>query len=446
MEAETRYTKSGDVHIAYQVVGGGPLNVVFVPGFVSNVDASWRSPSRARFYRRLASFSRLILFDKRGTGLSDRASQVFTLEQRMEDMLAVMDAAACDRAVLFGISEGGPMSILFAATYPDRTEALIMYGSYARRSWAGDYPYGWRQAEWDTMLNNIANHWGTPLGMDLNVWAPSIVGDEHAAQEMATYMRSAASPGAVRAVMEMNREIDVRHVLHAVQVPALVLHRTGDRHIRVEQGRDMASGLPNARFVELEGDDHIPWIGHSDAILDEVQEFLTGARQGPDLNRVFATILFTDIVASTETASRLGDRAWRELIEQHHAVGRRELARFRGREIRSTGDGLLAVFDGPVRAIHCARALVEAVRPLGIDIRAGVHAGEIELVGEDVAGIAVHVGARVASLARSSEVLVSSTVKDLVAGSGHEFDSRGTHTLKGVEGSWELFAVREPRQ
>lgn len=443
MGPETRYTKSGDTHIAYQVTGEGPLNIIFVPGFVSNIEASWSSPSRARFYRRLASFSRLVLFDKRGTGLSDRSSQVFTLEQRMVDMRAVMDAVEFDRAVLFGISEGGPMSILFAATHPDRTEALVMYGSYARRSWADDHPYGWREAEWDAMFDRIDNHWGTPDGLDMNVWAPSIVGDEHAAMEMAAYMRSAASPGAVRAVMQMNREIDVRDVLPAVRVPTLVVHRTGDRNIHVEQARDMARRLPNARLVELPGEDHVPWIGDGDAILDEVQEFLTGVRQGAsDPNRVFATVLFTDIVASTETASRLGDRAWREILEQHHALGRREIVRFGGREIVSTGDGFLAAFDGPVRAIECACSMVRAVQQLDISIRAGLHTGEIELVGEDIAGITVHVGARIAALAGSDEIVVSGAVRDLVAGSDIRFVSRGLHELKGVEGAWELSAVK----
>ena len=443
MGPETRYAKSGDVHIAYQVVGDGLLNVIFVPGFVSNVEASWRSPSRARFYRRLASFSRLVLFDKRGTGLSDRSSQVFTLEQRMDDMRAVLDAVGFDRVVLFGISEGGPMSILFAATYPDRTQALVMYGSYARRSYAEDYPNGWRDAEWHDLFDNIDNHWGTPGGLDLNLWAPSIADDEHAIREMAAYMRASASPGAVKAVMQMNREIDVRDVLAAVRVPTLVIHRTGDRNIRVEQGRDMARRLPNAQLVELPGDDHIPWIGDGGAILDEVQEFLTGVRHGgPDHNRALATVLFTDSVGSTETASRLGDRAWREILEQHHALGRREIVRFDGREIVSTGDGFLATFDGPVRAINCALSMVRVMHQLDISIRVGLHTGEIELVGEDIAGITVHICARVAALAGSDEILVSGVVKDLVAGSDLRFEDRGVHELKGVEGEWELSAVK----
>jgi class 3 adenylate cyclase len=438
---ETRYAKSGDVHIAYQVAGDGPLHLVFVPGFVSHVEGSWQSPARAKFFRRLASFSRLILFDKRGTGLSDRTSQVFTLEQRMDDVRAVMDAVGCERAALFGISEGGPMSILFAATYPERTSALVMYGAYAKRAWAEDYPSGWRDEEWTALFANIEDHWGTPRGLDLEIWAPSIAGDEHARAEMAAYLRAAASPGAVRAVMQMNREIDVRHVLPAVRVPTLVVHRTGDRNIRIEQARYMAERIPGARLVELPGNDHMAWIGDSDALLDEVEEFLTGVRHGPEPDRVLATVLFTDIVGATQRAAEVGDRSWRELLEAHHSAVRRELARFRGREIDTTGDGFLAAFDGPARAVRCASAIVDAVKSLGLAVRAGLHTGECEVIGDKLSGIAVHIGARVAALAAPDEVLVSSTVRDLVAGSGLSFRSRGTHTLRGVPAAWQLFAV-----
>lgn len=439
---ETRYARSGDVHIAYQVTGEGRLDLVFVPGFVSHVEASWQSPGRAKFFRRLASFSRLILFDKRGTGLSDRTSQIFTLEQRMDDVRAVMDAAGCERAALFGISEGGPMSILFAASYPERTTALVMYGAYAKRAWTAECPFGWRDEEWAAFFSSVESHWGTPRGLDLDIWAPSIARDEHARAEMAAYLRAAGSPGAVRAVMQMNREIDVRDILPAVRVPTLIVHRTGDRNIRIEHARYMAERIPRAKLVELPGDDHVPWIGDSDLILDEVEEFLTGIRRGPEPDRVLATVLFTDIAGATQKAVELGDRGWRQLLEEHHALVRRELGRFRGREIDTTGDGFLATFDGPGRAIRCAGAIVDAVKPLGLAVRAGLHTGECEIIGEKLSGIAVHIGARIVALALPGEVLVSSTVKDLVAGSGLRFKERGTHILRGVPGEWQLFVVQ----
>lgn len=440
-QPETRYAKSGDVHIAYQVMGEGSLDLVFVFGFVSHVEACWQSADRAKFFRRLASFSRLILFDKRGTGLSDRTSQIFTLEQRMDDVRAVMDAVGSERAALFGVSEGGPMSILFAATYPERTSALVMCGAYAKRAWAEDYPFGWRDAEFAAFFANVESHWGTPRGLDLNIWAPSIARNERAGEAMAAYLRAAASPGAVRAVMQMNREIDVRSVLPAVRVPTLIIHRTGELNIRVQHARYMAEKIPGARLVELPGEDHVPWVGENDVLLDEVEEFLTGARHGPEPDRVLATVLFTDIAGATEKAAELGDRGWRELLEKHHAVVRRELGRFRGRELDTAGDGFLATFDGPARAIQCACAVVDGVQPLGLAVRAGLHTGECEVMGEKLAGIAVHIGARVAAGAAPGEVLVSSTVKDLVAGSGLRFRERGTHGLRGVPGEWQLFAV-----
>jgi len=441
VQPETRYAKSGDVHIAYQVVGDGPLDLVFVPGFVSHLEAGWLSPAIAKLRHRLASFSRLILFDKRGTGLSDRSSQIFTLEQRMDDVRAVMDAAGCARAALFGISEGGPMSILFAATYPERTTALAMFGTYAKRSWAVDHPFGWRDEEWAAFFANVERHWGTPRGVDLNLMAPSIARDPRACEETAAAMRAAASPGAVQALMQMNREIDVRKVLPAVRVPTLIVHRTGDMYIRVEHARYIAQHIPNAKLVELPGNDHLPWVGDSDVLLDEVQEFLTGVRRGAEPDRVLATVLFTDIAGSTEKAAALGDRSWRELLEKHHAIVRRELGRFRGRELDTAGDGFLAAFDGPARAIRCAGAVIDAVQPLGLEVRAGLHTGECEVLGDKLTGIAVHIGARVAALAAPGEILVSGTVKDLVAGSGLRFGGRGAHPLRGVPGEWQLFAV-----
>ena len=437
---QTRYVKSGDVHIAYQVLGKGPLDVVFVPGFVSNVEAIWTSPDRAQFFRRLASFCRLIVFDKRGTGMSDRTSQVFTLEQRMADVHAVMDDAGSERAALFGVSEGGPMSLLFAATYPERTAALVIYGSYARRSWAADYPFGWTGDKWSAVLGNIERDWGTPKGVDLNMWAPSIANDAARADRAAAYFRSAASPGAVLAVMRMNREIDVRHVLASITVPTLVIHRVGERVIGVEHARYLAKHIARAKLVELPGIDHMPWVGDSEAILQEAEEFLTGERHAPDLERVLATVLFTDIVESTERAAALGDRKWRELLETFQEDVRRQLGAFRGREIDTAGDGFLAAFDGPARAIRCAQGIRQAARSLGVEIRAGLHTGECEVMGEKLGGIAVHIGARVAGRASAGEILVSQTVKDLVAGSGLAFDDRGAHQLKGIPGDWRLHA------
>ena len=439
MQPHTHYAKSGDVHIAYQVIGKGPIDLVFVPGFVSHVEASWQSTTRAKFFNRLASFSRLILFDKRGTGLSDRSSQLFSLEQRMDDVRAVMDAAGSQRAAIFGISEGGPMSILFAATYPERTSALIMYGAYAKRAWAEDYPFGWRDEEWVAFFDNVENHWGTTRGLDLNIWAPSVAHDEHVWEDVAKYMRSAASPGAVRAVMQMNREIDVRHVRPSIRVPTLITHRIGDRNISIQQARYMAERIPGARLVELPGDDHMAWFGDIDDILSEVEEFLTGVRPKPEADRVLATILFTDIAGATERAAEMGDQKWSHLLARHHELIRGELNRFRGREIDTAGDGFFATFDGPARAIICAKAIQSELTKLGLTVRIGLHTGECEVMDEKVSGIAVHIGARVVNYAAPGEILVTSTVKDLVAGSGLSFADRGEYELKGVPGKWRLF-------
>ena len=439
MQPQTHYAKSGDVHIAYQVTGRGPIDMVFVPGFVSHVEASWQSTTRAKFFNRLASFSRLILFDKRGTGLSDRSSQLFSLEQRMDDVRAVMDAAGSQRAAIFGISEGGPMSILFAATYPERTSALIMYGAYAKRAWAEDYPFGWRDKQWVAFFDNVENHWGTTQGLDLNIWAPSVAHDKHVGEDVAKYMRSAASPGAVRAVMQMNREIDVRHVLPSIRVPTLITHRIGDRNISIQQARYMAERIPGARLVELAGDDHMAWFGDIDDILSEVEEFLTGVRPKPEADRVLATILFTDIAGATERAAEMGDQKWSLLLARHHELIREELNRFRGREIDTAGDGFFATFDGPARAIKCAKAIQNELTKLGLNVRIGLHTGECEVMDDKVSGIAVHIGARVVNYAAPGEILVTSTVKDLVAGSGLSFADRGEYELKGVPDKWRLF-------
>jgi class 3 adenylate cyclase len=439
---ETRYARSGDVNIAYQVVGEGKLDLVFVFGWISNVELAWEEPNLARFLEGLSSFSRLILFDKRGTGLSDRVSlaELPTLEQRMDDVRAVMDAAGSDRAALFGISEGGPMCILFAATYPDRTTALVTCGTYAKRMWSPDYPWAPTPQERQQFYDAIEHEWGRELGLD--TLAPSMQDDPAIRRWLETYVRRSASPGAALALAKMNTQIDIRHVLPAVKVPTLIMHRTGDKDSRVEEGRYIAEHIPGAQFVELPGADHLPWIGDQDSVLDEIGEFVTGVRPIHEPDRILATVLFTDIVGSTERAAALGDRPWRDLLRRHHGVVRGELERFRGREIDTAGDGVLAAFDGPARAIRAACAIRDAVRQLGIEVRAGLHTGECEMLGEKLAGVAVHTGARVASLAGPGEVLVSSTVKDLVAGSGIEFEDRGTSALKGIPGEWRLFSVK----
>jgi class 3 adenylate cyclase len=434
---EVRYARNGDVNIAYQVVGHGPLDLVLVPGFISHLEYDWEESRHARFLERLAAFSRLIRFDKRGTGLSDRPGDMPDLETRMDDVRAVMDAVGSERAALLGYSEGGPMCVLFAATYPERTRALVLYGTYAkRRDPDDDYPWAPTWAARQQYAKQIEEDWGWEA--DMQRMCPSA--DDTMARWWAARARAAASPGAARDLILMNSEIDIRHVLPTVQAPTLVLHRTGDRDSRIEEGRYLAKGIPSARFVELSGDDHVPWIG-AEQIVDEVEEFLTGVRPPPEPDRVLATILFTDIAGSTKRAAELGDRAWRELLAGHHALVRRELARFRGAEVDTAGDGFFATFDGPARAIRCACAIRDAVRELRLEVRAGVHTGECELVDGKVGGIAVHTGARVAGEAGPGEVLVSSTVKDLVAGSGIEFEDRGTRELRGLPGQWRIYAV-----
>jgi pimeloyl-ACP methyl ester carboxylesterase/class 3 adenylate cyclase len=447
MPPETRYARSGDVSVAYQVVGDGPLDLVAVPGFVSHVEWAWEEPSVACYLRRLASFTRLLHFDKRGTGLSDRIAGVSTLEERMDDIRAVMDAAGSERAVIYGLSEGGPLAALFAATYPERTSALILYGTFASLVRQPDYPWKRTPEELRRLIEErartIHETWGSleAIGQALQRMAPSAADDEGLKRWLATLLRLGASPGAEIARQRMNAEIDVRHVLPAIRVPTLVLHRTGDRDSSVEEGRYIAAHIPGAKFVELPGDDHFPMVGDMDSVLDEIEEFVTGARPDREPDRVLATVMFTDIVSSTEHAVRLGDRRWRDLQERHHALVRRELARHRGREVDTAGDGFLATFDGPARAVRCAVAIGEGVRTLGLEVRAGLHTGECELRGDRVSGIAVHTGARVMAQAGAGEVLVSSTVKDLVAGSGLRFEDRGAHAFKGVPGEWRLYAV-----
>jgi pimeloyl-ACP methyl ester carboxylesterase len=437
LRAETRYARSGDVNIAYQVTGEGPFDLVLVPGFVSHLESDWDEPRSAHFIERLSSFSRLIRFDKRGTGLSDRPGGFPDLETRMDDVRAVMDAVGSERAALFGYSEGGPMSTLFAATYPDRNSALVLYGSYAKRQDPDDdYPWAATPAERRAHAEDIERNWGAES--DLGKMAPNA--DPALLRWWAARARAAASPGAARDLILMNSRIDVRGILPAVSVPTLVLHRRGDLDAHVDEGRYIAEHIPGARFVELEGDDHLPWIDGGQ-ILDEVEEFLTGARGGPAPDRVLATVLFTDLVDSTNRAAALGDRRWRELLGRYHALVRGEVARFGGVEVDTAGDGTLARFDGPARAARAALAIVEAAGDLDLEVRAGVHTGELELTAEGIAGIAVHIGARIAGEAGAGEVLASSTVKDLVVGSGLDFEERGAAELRGVPGQWHLYAV-----
>ena len=440
----TQYARSGDLSVAYQVVGDGPLDLVWVPGFVSHIEMVWEMPPAARLIERLASFSRLIMFDKRGTGLSDPVEGSPTLEERIDDLRAVMEAAGSERAAIVGISEGVPMSLLFAATHPELVSALVLYGGMARSTWAPDYP-------WATPVEALRESSAELLphlndGTILEVMAPSLADDPQARQMFARFQRYAASPAMLKQNMEMFLDIDVRPILPAIDVPTRVLHRRGDMTVNRRAAEWMADQIPGATYVELPGIDHLPFAGDTDALIDEVEEFLTGVRRDVEVDRILATVMFTDIVDSTKRASAMGDRAWRDLLDAQNAVLRRELARFRGREVKTLGDGMLATFDGPARAIRCGLEMIEAVRPLGIEIRVGLHTGEVEVVdgaqpGGDVAGIAVHIAARVGALAGSSEVLVSGTVKDLVAGSGIAFDERGEHVLKGIPDQWRLFAV-----
>lgn len=448
MRPETRYAKTTDgVHIAYQVVGKGSLDVVFVIGWTTNIEALWEEPSLAKFLGRLASISRLIIFDKRGVGLSDRVAEsaLPTLEMRMDDVRTVMEAAGSERAVVLGVSEGGPLSLLFAATYPDRTVALILFGTMARFAWAPDFPWGVTEERLRDQVDEIDRSWGTVeyASNALRSWAaPGLAEDSQIVSWLASYTRRAASPGAAMALERMNYGMDVRHVLGAIHVPTLVLARSGDLDFPIDATRQMASQIQSARLVEFPGDNHFFWIGDQNELLDEIERFLAGVRDDEaELERVLATVLFTDIVGSTERAAALGDQRWHEVLEAHDAKIRSLLGRFRGREVNATGDGFLATFDGPIRAVRCAVAATQAVKDLGFEIRAGLHTGEVELSDDGVRGIAVHIGARVAALAGASEVLTSSTVKDLVAGSALRFEDFGEHALKGVPGMWRLYRV-----
>jgi class 3 adenylate cyclase len=440
---QTSYARTHDgVHVAFEVVGDGPFDLVWANSWASHIEFSWDNPTIARFYEHLASFCRLVLFDKRGTGLSDPVTGIPTIEDRMDDIRAVMDAVGCERAALFGSSEGAATCSVFAATYPERTSALVLFSPFIIGVADEECPWAWSADFWELLKVIMDETWGTPEGSAVELIAPSLTGNASAAAWYGRYLRAAASPAVAAALLSVNTQIDIRPVLSTIRVPTLVLHRTGEVWVNVNYGRYAADHIPGARLVELSGTDHYPWEQDADEVLGEIEEFLTGDRSEPEYDRVLATVLFTDIVDSTGRASALGDAAWRDLLDAHDAMVRRQLDRFGGRGVKTTGDGVLATFDGPARAIRCAQAVREGASRLGLDIRAGLHTGEIERRGPDVGGIAVHIGQRVSTLADPGEVLVSSTVKDLVAGSRLEFEDRGEHDLKGVPGSWRLFSVR----
>ena len=437
---EVRYARSGDVQIAYQVLGEGDVDLVFVMGWLTNLETYWELPGYRRFMQRLASFTRLILFDKRGMGLSDR-TLAGTLEERMDDVRAVMDAVGSERAVLLGVSEGAPLSMVFAATHPERTAGLVFVGGEVKEILEDDWPWGASTREnYEAMLQRVLQgDWGKVT----RVWfAPSVENDPAAMAWLERLERSSASPPAAVAFMRLGSEIDVRHVAPSIHTPTLVLHTPNDPVVPYTQARWLAEQIPGARLVDLKGRDHVPWFDVADQVITEVREFLTGFREAPEPETALATVLFTDIVGSTDRARELGDAKWTELLEQHHATVRRVLRQYRGREIDTAGDGFFAAFDGPARGIRCAQAILDALAGIGIQARSGLHTGEVEVVGDNLTGIAVHVGARVAATAGAGEVLVSSTVRDLVAGSGIEFEDRGLHELKGLDESRRLYAVR----
>ncbi|HEY1237480.1 MAG TPA: adenylate/guanylate cyclase domain-containing protein [Solirubrobacterales bacterium] len=437
--AETRYAKSGDLSIAYQAVGSG-RDVVFVAGSVSHVELGWEDPPQAPVHRRLSRFGRLITFDKRGVGLSDRTAELPTLEQRMDDLRAVMDAADCERAAVVGMSEGGPTALLFAALYPERVSALVLWATFARLAWAPDYRQGIDVEEAEEFMDQIEESWGHGrVGPLLSTQdAPE---NEATRRRAARFERSSATPAMAAAANRFSLYIDARHALSSISAPTLVIHRTGDPLINVVHGRYLAEHIRGARFSEFPGDFHESAMGKDEEVLDEIEEFLTGTRQEHEIDRVLKTIMFTDIVGSTERAVSMGDHRWHDLLDAHDSAVRGQLERFHGQEVKTIGDGFLAAFDGPARAIRCAQAITGEAEDMGLEVRAGLHTGECEARGDDLAGIAVHIGARVGNLAGPNEVIVTSTVRDLVTGSGLEFHDRGMHELKGIPGEWQVLAV-----
>lgn len=446
---ETRYAKTPErVHIAYQVWGDGPVDLIVAGGGYSNIEFLWQLPGITRYLGRLASFARIILFDPRGAGLSDPLSieRLPTIETRMADIIAIMDVVGSERAALLGADATGPLSIVFAATYPERTAALILFATSCCGLRKPDYPWAWSEEQWEGYAHEVEEGWGDAAYVERFVrsMAPSLVLDDATVKAYATYLRAAASPGTALALDRMERDTDVRHILPSIQVPTLIMCRKDDQGYSVEESRFIAERIPGAHFIELEGSDHLPWAGNTEVLVHEIASFLASVRtEEADFDRMLATVLFTDIVGSTQHAATAGDRAWHSLLERHHATVRAMLGRYKGREVDTAGDGFFATFDGPARAIRCARAIVESVRVLGIEVRIGLHTGEVEIVGDRVRGIAVHIGARIGAMARPSEVLVSSTVKDLVAGSGLTFDDAGEHELKGVPNGWHLYRVLE---
>ncbi|HEU0024123.1 MAG TPA: alpha/beta fold hydrolase [Thermoleophilaceae bacterium] len=439
MPPVARYARSGDLHIAYTVHGDGPVDLVWIPPWISQVEYLWSEPGLAAVADRLAQFARLITFDRRGSGLSDPLHGAPTLEEQMDDVLAVLDAAGSERAAIAATLEGGPMALLFAATHPDRTSALVLYATFVRATWAPDYDWAWSAEERDERMAKSVEHWGE--GLVAGSVAESRMGDPAFMEWAGRLERLAASPGTIQRILDLIGEFDVRDVLPSIRVPTLVMHRRQDRFIKVEHSRYIAKHVPGARYVELDGTDNMFAVGDSESILGEIEEFLTGARHTREPDRMLATVMFTDIVDSTRRAADLGDRSWRDLLERHDELFRRALDRHRGREVKRTGDGFLATFDGPARAIRCAASITEAVETLGLELRAGLHTGECEVMSDDVGGLAVHIAARVMAQADAGEVLVSSTVKDLVVGSGIDFEDRGPHELRGVPGDWRLFRV-----
>ncbi len=445
---EIRYAKSGDVHIAYQVFGNGPVDIVFTPGIVSHQDLVWEYPGMAKFLEGLAQFARVAHFDKRGTGLSDRDVGIPTYEERMDDIRAVMDAAHFEKAVLLGFSEGVPMSVLFGASYPSRTRGLVLYGGEARGLWAPDYPWASTAEDWEAGFQRTEQKWGTRELDDrrASFLAPSGLRDENFMRWLSRVFRMGGSPGASLALSKSEMMMDVRNILTTVHVPTLVIHLTGDRACNVEEGRYLARKIPGAELVELPGIDHLFFVNHqlTDAILAELRKFLSEMGKAPETSRVLMTVLFTDIVDSTRRAAELGDERWQELLGKHISMVENEIHRFRGEKVKDTGDGFLATFDGPSLAIKCACAVTEGAKQMGLEVRAGLHTGECTIGANDVGGIAVHIAARVMDLAGPSEVVVSSTVRDLVIGSKILFNDRGVHQLKGVDQRWHLFSVQNP--
>lgn len=437
----TRYARSGDLNIAFQVFGEGP-DLVYVPGWVSHVEIMWEDPVLASFFRRLSTFARVITFDKRGTGMSDAVPEADlpSLEDRVDDVRAVMDAAGVERATLLGHSEGGNMSTLFAATFPERTTGLILMGTYAKRRYSDDYPWAPTVEDRQAEIERTEQHWGDPDHIP-DYMLGTRVNDPILRNTLARYFRLSASPRAAANLLKMNTEMDTRAILPVIRTPTLLLYRVDDRDVLIEEGRWIASQIPAARLVELPGSAHLFWTDDTTPLLDEIEQFVTGHRESARPERVLATVVFTDIVGSTDLAAELGDRGWRALLERHNTAIRQQIETYRGQERGTAGDGFLATFDGPARAVRAAMAITEAVKPLGVEVRAGVHTGEVELVGGGIAGIAVHIGSRIAALAGPGQVMVSRTVRDLVVGSDLEFEPAGNHKLKGIPGEWEIYDV-----